>query len=55
MRELGVRGARRGRAFQRTTLADERAQRPGDLVERRIRASAPNQLWDAPDGVADAP
>jgi putative transposase len=47
MRELGLCGVRRGRAFKRTTVADERAQRPGDLVERRFRASAPNQLWVA--------
>lgn len=47
MRELGLCGARRGRAFKRTTVADERAQRPGDLVEHRFRASAPNQLWVA--------
>ena len=37
----------RGRAFKRTTLSDERAQRPGDLVERHFEASAPNQLWVA--------
>ena len=47
MRELGLRGVRRGRQWKRTTVADERAQRPGDLVERRFRASAPNQLWVA--------
>jgi putative transposase len=47
MRELGLCGARRGRAFKRTTVADERAQRPGDLVERQFWASAPNQLWVA--------
>jgi putative transposase len=47
MRELGLCGVRRGRAFKSTTLSDERAQRPGDLVERRFRASAPSQLWVA--------
>jgi len=40
-----VSGARRGRAFKRTTISDERAHRPADLVERRFRATAPNQLW----------
>ena len=47
MRELGLCGARRGRAYRRTTVADEKAHRPADLVERRFEASAPNQLWVA--------
>jgi putative transposase len=47
MRELGLCGARRGRAYKRTTVADEKAHRPADLVERRFEASAPNQLWVA--------
>ena len=47
IRELGLCGARRGRAYRRTTVADEKAHRPADLVERRFEASAPNQLWVA--------
>ena len=37
-----VRGKRR-----RTTIADEHAQRPEDLVDRDFTASAPNHLWVA--------
>ena len=44
-RELGLRGARRGRQWKRNAVADERQHRPADLVERRFKASAPNQLW----------
>jgi putative transposase len=45
MRQHGIQGAkRRGRPW-RTTTADPRAQRPGDLVERDFTAPAPNRLW----------
>lgn len=44
MRELGIRGVRRGRRWV-TTRRDERAQRPPDLVRRDFTATAPNQLW----------
>ena len=47
MGELGLRGARRGRQWKRTTVSDQTAHRPADLVERRFSASAPNQLWVA--------
>lgn len=47
MRDLGLSGARRGRAFKRTTLADESQNRPADLVERRFVADRPNRLWVA--------
>lgn len=47
MRALGLRGAVRGRAFKVTTVADESALRPSDLVERDFRADRPNQLWVA--------
>jgi putative transposase len=47
MREMGLRGAARGRAFTRTTVADDSAARPADLVQREFRASRPNQLWVA--------
>jgi len=46
MRALGLRGAVRGRKFK-TTIADESAPRPLDLVKREFRASSPNQLWVA--------
>jgi putative transposase len=47
MRELGLSGARRGRAFKVTTRSDERQARPDDLVERNFAAPAPNRLWVA--------
>jgi transposase InsO family protein len=47
MRGLGLRGAVRGRAFKVTTVSDESALRPQDLVRREFVASKPNQLWVA--------
>ena len=47
MREMQLSGARRGRAFKVTTVVDESATRPLDLVERDFVADAPNQLWVA--------
>jgi transposase InsO family protein len=44
MRGLGLRGAVRGRGFK-TTIPDELAARPLDLVERNFTAERPNQLW----------
>jgi len=46
MRAHGWEGARRGRRV-RTTIADERAARPADLVQRHFDAAAPNRLWVA--------
>jgi transposase InsO family protein len=46
MRRLGLRGAVRGRTCF-TTIADDAAARPGDLVQRQFRAAGPNQLWVA--------
>jgi len=46
MREAGLEGVVRGKA-RRTTVADERADRPADLVERDFTATAPNRLWVA--------
>jgi putative transposase len=43
MRSLGLQGARRGKV-KRTTIPDELAARPADLVERKFHASAPNRL-----------
>jgi putative transposase len=47
MRQMGLQGCRRGRTWVRTTIGDERLDRPADLVERTFRAPAPNRLWVA--------
>ena len=47
MKDLGLEGCRRGRVFVRTTEGDETLERPADLVQRDVRASAPNRLWVA--------
>jgi putative transposase len=44
MRAAGLRGVVRGRKVF-TTRADDRDQRPDDLVQRRFTAAAPNRLW----------
>jgi putative transposase len=46
MRELGFSGAVRGKT-RRTTVPDESAPGPADLVERNFRAPLPNRLWVA--------
>jgi putative transposase len=46
MRELGLRGVVRGK-HRRTTIPDEHAVRPADLVQRRFDVTAPNRLWVA--------
>ena len=46
MRDLGLQGAVRGKP-RRTTIPDDTAGRPRDLVERQFSASAPNRLWVA--------
>ena len=46
MRQMGLQGAVRGRKFK-TTVPDESAARPLDLVDRDFNATAPNQLWVA--------
>ena len=46
MRQLGLAGAVRGRK-PRTTIPDEVAARPSDLVQRDFTATQPNQLWVA--------
>jgi transposase InsO family protein len=45
MRELGLVGVVRGRAWTTTTQPDAAAARPADLVERHFVATRPNQLW----------
>ena len=47
MREMGLSGARRGKAWTVTTTADEALVRPADLVDRQFSAPAPNRLWVA--------
>ncbi len=46
MRQMGLRGVIRGRRV-RTTIPEDLAQRPTDLVQRRFQADRPNQLWVA--------
>jgi putative transposase len=44
MRDLGIRGAIRGRRHV-TTIPSDDAARPADLVNRNFSAPAPNRLW----------
>jgi putative transposase len=46
MRELGLQGTVRGRAFTTTTRPDT-TPRPADLVKRAFVATRPNELWVA--------
>lgn len=46
MRSLGLQGVVRGKRI-RTTIADDAAQLPADLVKRQFKAERPNQLWVA--------
>jgi putative transposase len=45
MRQHAIQGAMPAGRRRRTTIPDEAATRPADLVERRFRADAPNLLW----------
>jgi putative transposase len=47
MRQMGLEGAIRGGKKRRTTIPDEAAERPMDLVNREFAASSPNELWVA--------
>jgi len=47
MRQMGLQGVVRGRAFKVTTVPDESADRPMDLVKRDFQASRPDELWVA--------
>ncbi len=47
MKSLGLQGVTRGNSSIRTTVADEAAVRPADLVQRNFTADCPNQLWVA--------
>ena len=44
MRDMGLAGVVRGKKCK-TTIPDEGASRPADLVNRDFTASRPNQLW----------
>lgn len=46
MRLMGIKGVVRGRV-RRTTVSDDAAPRPLDLVQRSFTAIRPNQLWVA--------
>ncbi len=46
MRKLGLQGVVRGRSYK-TTISDDAAARPADLVQRKFTATRPNQLWVA--------
>jgi len=46
MHTIGLVGAVRGKP-KRTTIADETAVRPADLVQRHFEAPTPNRLWMA--------
>jgi transposase InsO family protein len=46
VRELGLAGVRRG-TVTRTTIRDDAAARPADLVNRGFRAPRPDRLWVA--------
>ena len=47
MRQMGLRGAVRGRAWIVTTRTEEAATRPADLVDREFVATHPNPWWVA--------
>ena len=45
MREMGLAGAVRGRAWVTTTQSQPALDGPRDLVDRHFEATRPNQLW----------
>jgi transposase InsO family protein len=47
MREMGLAGVSRGRAWKITTQSQPALDRPTDLVDRTFEATRPNQLWVA--------
>jgi putative transposase len=47
MHQMGLEGAIRGRRYKKTTVVDEAAGRPLDLVQRDFTADRPNRLWVA--------
>jgi len=47
MRQMGPQGVVRHRQYKTTTIVDEAAARPANLVQRIFKADRPNQLWVA--------
>jgi transposase InsO family protein len=47
MRQMSLQGVVRGHCYKPTTIVDEAAPRPADLVRRNFKADRPNQLWVA--------
>ena len=47
MGDLGIQGVVRGKKRRTTTVSDEDAHRPADLVDRQFTATAPDRLWMA--------
>ena len=47
MRELGIKGATRGKGIVITTVADESLEKPKDLIKRHFVSWEPNELWCA--------
>jgi putative transposase len=45
MRDMGLAGAVRGRAWTTTTESSSGVDQPDDLVDRNFTATRPNQLW----------
>jgi transposase InsO family protein len=45
MKQMGLTGAVRGRAWTTTTQSAATGDRPADLVDRQFTATRPNQLW----------
>gem|GEM_PF-3394985 len=45
MSDMGLSGARRGKAYKVTTISDDALVRPPDLVDRQFKTPAPNRLW----------
>jgi putative transposase len=45
MHSNGIQGAKRRGKPWRTTVPDQAAQRPADLVQREFKASGPDELW----------
>ena len=52
MRRMGLQGCRRGRRWVRTTVGDDRADRPADLVERDFRPKPPTNFYSRLDKTA---
>jgi len=46
MQKLGIQGVKRGKGYK-TTIPDDAAAHPADLVQREFTATRPNQLWVA--------